>query len=169
LEWLEFVRNQVFEASTRSELPYDTLRASGVELPEIELYFTMSSDQSDQHFGNLAISSEFCSVGTMPWKCMFTIDERKPENCRVNFDANLYDRNEMRVVLDRYLRFLEAAAHGPELPIRKLLMVAGARPIRWTCANYGAPFYKFITDFYASSPLLKMCWRPIKRRLISAG
>src|SRR5215471_21112843 len=91
----------------------------------------MSSDQSDQLFGNLAISSEFCGVGTMPWKCMFVIDEEKPENCRVNFDANLYDRKEMHVMLDRYLRLLEAAARGPELPIRKLLMMAGPRPLRW--------------------------------------
>jgi hypothetical protein len=167
LEWLEFVRDQVFEASTRSELPYDTLRASGVEPPEIELYFTMSSDQSDQHFGNLAISSEFCGVGTMPWKCMFDIDERKPENCRINFDANLYDRSEMRVMLDRYLKLLEAAAREPELPLRKLLIIAGTRPLRWTCANYAAPFYEFITALYASSPLLKMCWRPIRRWTLS--
>ena len=167
LEWLGFVRDQVFEASTRSELPYDMLRASDVEPPEIEFYFTMSSDQSDQLFGNLAISSEFCGVGTMPWKCMFVIDEEKPENCRVNFDANLYDRKEMHVMLDRYLRLLEAAARGPELPIRKLLMMAGPRPLRWTCANYAAPFYEFITALYASSPLLKMCWRPIRRWVLS--
>jgi amino acid adenylation domain-containing protein len=163
VEWLEFVRNQVFEASTRSELPYDTLRASGVEPPEIEFYFTMSSDQSDQHFGNVTISSEFCSVGTMPWKCVFDIDERKPENCRVNFDAHLYDRKEMRVMLDRYLSLLEAAAHEPELPLTKLLRKTGAKPLRWMCANFAAPLYEFVTEFYASSPLLKVCWRPIRR------
>ena len=71
LEWLELVRDHVFEATTRAELPYDSLRASGVEPPEIEFYFTMSSDHPDQHFGDLAISDEFYSVGTMPRKCMF--------------------------------------------------------------------------------------------------
>ena len=169
LEWLEIVRDHVFEATTRGELPYDRLRASGVEPPEIEFYFTMSSDHTDQHFGNLAISDEFCSVGTMPRKCMFDIDERKPENCRVNFDANIYDRNEMRAMLDRYLRLLEVAAREPELPIGNLLRMAGARPLRWTCANYAAPFYEFVTAFYASSPLLKMFWRPIKRWVLSGG
>ena len=167
LEWLEFVRDQVFEASTRSELPHDTLQASGVVPPEIEFYFTMASDHSDQHFGNLTASSEFCSVGAIPWKCLFEIDERKPENCRVIFDATRYDRKEMRVMLERYLRLLVAAACEPELPIRKLLIIVGARPLRWTCANYAAPFYKFITAFYASSPLLKMCWRPIRRWVLS--
>lgn len=169
LEWLEFVRDHVFEATMRGELPYDMLRASGVEPPEIEFYFTMSSDHSDQHFGSLAISDQFCSVGTMPRKCMFEVDERNPENCRVNFDANIYDRNEMRAMLDRYLRLLEAAAREPELPIGNLLMMAGARPVRWTCANYAAPFYEFVTAFYGSSPLLKMFWRPIKRWLFSGG
>ena len=48
---------------------------------------------------------------------MFEVDEQKPENCRVNFDANAYDQNEMRVMVDRYLRLLEAAARGPELPL----------------------------------------------------
>jgi amino acid adenylation domain-containing protein len=168
LQWVEFVRHQVFEATTRSELPYDMLEVSAVEPPEIEFYFTMSKDHSDQHFGNLTVRNEFCSVGVMPRKCMFEIDERRSENCRVNFDANLYDRSEMRLMLNRYLRLLEAAGHEPELPIGRLLAKTGAKPLRWTYANYAAPFYELIKDFYASSPLLKMCWRPIKRLVLSA-
>jgi len=169
VEWLEFVRDHVFQATTRGELPYEMLQASGIEGPEIDIYFTMSSDHSDQRFGNLAISDEFCGVGTMPWKCLFEVDERKPENCRVNFDANRYDRNEMRAMLDRYLRLLEAAAREPELPIGDLLIMAGARPLRWTCANYAAAFFESVTALYASSPLLKIFWRPIKRWIFSAG
>jgi amino acid adenylation domain-containing protein len=169
LEWLKLVRDHVFEATTRGELPYDSLRASGVQPPEIEFYFTMTSDHSDQRFGDLAISDEFSSVGRMPRKCMFEVDERKPENCRVNFDANAYDRNEMRVMLDRYLRLLEAASREPKLPIGKLLAMIGVKPLRWTCANYAAPFYDSVTAFYTSSPLLKRCWRPIKRLVGLSG
>jgi hypothetical protein len=169
LEWLESVRDHVFEATTRAELPHDSLRTLGVQPPEIEFYFTMTSDHSDHRFGGLAISDEFYSVGRMPRKCMFEVDERKPENCRVNFDANAYDRNEMRVMVDRYLRLLEAAARGPELPLGDLLAVIGAKPLRWTCANYAAPFYEFVIASYASSPLLKLCWRPIRRWVLSGG
>ena len=169
LEWLEIVRDRVFETTTRSELPYqkirEQLRASGVEPPEIPIFFMMSSDHSDQHFGNLTISNEFWSVGTMPRECMVYVDERKPENCRVNFDANLYDRNGMRAMLDRYLRLLEAAAREPELPIGTLLTMIGAKPLRWKCA----PFYNFVRAFYASSPLLKMLWRPVKRWSLSSA
>jgi amino acid adenylation domain-containing protein len=169
LEWLELVRDCVFEATTRAELPYDSLRTSGLQPPEIEFYFGMSSDHSDIRFGNLAISNEFCSVGTMPRKCLFEVDEQKPENCRIKFDANTYDRNEMRVMLDRYLRLLEAAASEPELPIGKLLAMIGAKPLRWTFANYAAPLFEFASAFYASSPLLKLCWRPIRRLVLSGG
>jgi amino acid adenylation domain-containing protein len=127
LEWLEYVRDHVFEATTRGELPYDNireqLRATGVELPEMLFYFTMTRDNSDQHFANLVISTEFWSVGAMPSGCTIFVDEKKQENCRVNFDADTYDRNEMRSMFDRYLRLLEAVAEEPELPMGKLLMM----------------------------------------------
>jgi amino acid adenylation domain-containing protein len=125
LDWLAFVRDRVFEATTQGELPfssiYEQLEASGVELPDVQFYFTISKDHSDQHFGNLVISDEFWRVGTMPSGCTVYIDERKPKNCRINFDAGVYDRNEMKALLDQYLRLLEAAAREPELPIGELL------------------------------------------------
>jgi hypothetical protein len=62
----------------------------------------------------------------MPSGRTIYIDERKPENCRINFDANICDRNEMTVLLDQYLRLLEAAAREPELPIGELLVI-----MRW--------------------------------------
>jgi hypothetical protein len=133
LEWLEIVRNHVFEVTTRGELPYDHirehLRASGDEVPDMLFYFAMSRDNSDQHFGNLTIRDEFWSVGTMPSGCTVFLDERNPENCRVNFDANTYDQKQMRAMLDRYLGLLLAAAQEPEAPMWKLLM-----NMRWDAA-----------------------------------
>jgi hypothetical protein len=126
LAWLEIVRDHVFEATTRGELPYDTinehLQTTGEELPRPQFYFAMSRDHSDQRFGDIVIRDEFWKVGTMPSGCMIYIDERKPENCRINFDANIYDREEMRAMLNRYLQLLEAAAQEPQVPIGKLLM-----------------------------------------------
>ena len=166
LEWLEIVRDRVFETRTHSELPYEEvkqqLRADGIEPPEIGIIFAMSSDHSDQHFGNLVMSNELCSVGKMPWGCQFFVEAQKPENCRVHFDAGVYDRNGMRAMLDRYLRLLEAAAHEPELPIGKLLAMTGAKPLRWTCRNYAERFYE-------SAPLLKLFWRQVRRLASSSG
>jgi amino acid adenylation domain-containing protein len=165
MEWLEIVRDRVFETTTRSELPSEKLKewlqASGVELPSTPIIFMLSSDHSDQHFGGLAFSDEFWSVGTMPSDCTVYIDERKPENCRVNFDANNYDRNGIRAMLKQYLWLLEAAALEPELPIGTLLTVIGARPLRWKAAE-------FVRAIYDSSPLLKVLGRPLKRWLFSS-
>jgi hypothetical protein len=129
----------------------------------------MASDHSDQHFGDLTISNEFWSVGVMPPECTVYVDERKPEYCRVDFDAGLYDRNGIHAMLDRYLRLLEAASHEPELPIGRLLAKIGAKPLRWTCANYAAAFYEVLRPYYDSSPLLKMCLRRAKRWVSSLG
>jgi amino acid adenylation domain-containing protein len=166
LEWLEIVRDRVFETRTHSELSYEEvkqqLRADGIEPPEIEIIFAMSSDHSDQHFGNLVMSNELWSVGKMPWGCQFYVEAQKPENCRVHFDAGVYDRNGIRAMLDRYFRLLEAVAHEPELPIGKLLAMIGAKPLRWTCRNYAERIYE-------SAPLLKLFWRRVRRLASSSG
>jgi hypothetical protein len=93
------------------------LRAEAIEPPEFGIVFAMSSDHSDQRFGRLVISNELSDVGKMPWGCQFYVEAQKPENCRVHFDAGVYDRNGMRVMLDRYLALLAAVAHEAELPI----------------------------------------------------
>jgi nonribosomal peptide synthetase DhbF len=166
LEWLQVVRDRVFETRTHSDLSYEEvkqqLRADGIEPPEIGIVFAMSSDRPDQHFGNLVMSNELCGVGKMPWGCQFFIEAQKPENCRVHFDAGVYGRNGMRAMLDRYLRLLEAAAHEPELLIGKLVAMTGAKPLRWTCRNYAERFYK-------SSTLLKLFWRQVRKLASSSG
>ena len=168
LEWLQIVRDRVFETMTHSDPPFhkigEKLQALGVKQPVCPIVFMMSSYLSDQHFGNLAVSNEFWSVGKMPMGCTFYLD-RKPENCRVNFDANVYDRNGMRTMLDRYLRLLEAAAREPELPIGTLVTMIGAKPLRWKCE----PFYEFIKAFYSASPLLQTLWRRVKRWVLRSG
>ena len=97
----------------------------------------------------------------MPWGCQFFVEEQKPEHCRVDFDAGIYDRNGMRAMLDRYLRLLEIVAREPELPVGKLLAMTGAKPLRWTCRNYAERVYE-------GSTLLKLLWRGT-RRLISSS
>jgi hypothetical protein len=97
--------------------------------PEVQCYFTMSRDHSDQSFGNLVIKDETWRVGGMPAGCAVYIDERRPENCRISFDANIYDPGGMRAMLDRYLQLLEVIAEEPELPLLKLMMM-----MRWNAA-----------------------------------
>jgi amino acid adenylation domain-containing protein len=163
LELLDSVHNRVFETLAQSGLPFkkvrEQLRTVGIEPPQVQIDFLSARDHSDQQFGNLVISCESAITGTMPSGCGFYIDEKKPDNCHVYFDAGLYGRNGMRALLDRYLRLLEAAAREPEQLVGKLQMMAGTEPLRWTGAR---TFYKFLKPYYDSSPLFKMCWKHAK-------
>jgi len=164
------VRERLFETTARGDLPYgklhEWLQASGVELPDIRIFFMMSSDHSDRYFGNLTLRGDFWIEGAMPWgECTFYVDEQRPEHCRVSFDASFYDRNGMRTMLNRYLRLLEAAAREPELPIGTLVAMIGAKPLRWKYE----PFYESVRTFYDASPLLKTLWKPVKRWLLLVG
>jgi amino acid adenylation domain-containing protein len=126
LQWLETVRDDVFEATRRGELPFgiihEQLQAAGMHPPDVQCYFTMSRDHSDRHFGNIVISDETWRVGGMPRGLTVHIGEQKPESCRISFDANVYDRGEMRLMRDQYLRLLELIAAEPEQPLGKLMM-----------------------------------------------
>jgi hypothetical protein len=133
LQWLEAVRDHVFEAAKRGELPcgmiHEQLLALGKRLPEVQCYFTVSRDHSDKRFGNVIVSDETWHVGAMPRGLTIHIDERKPENCRISFDASAYDREEMRRMVDQFLRLLEVVAGNPELSLGNLMMAA-----RWNAA-----------------------------------
>lgn len=144
VEWLEIVHARVFETLAHSELPFDAiqkrLQAKGVKPPETDITFMLSRDNADQQFGNLAISNDIFSVGTMPSGCLFYVDEKAPANCHVRFDANRCGQKEMRALLDRYLRLLEVAAREPTTTIGMLLASLGAKPPRLMRAMYAAKF-----------------------------
>ena len=74
----------------------------------------------------------------------------------------LYEPKDMRALLDRYLRFLEAAACEPELPIGQLQTMIGVKPPRSMPARSATAFYRFVEPYYASSPLLQAIWRRAK-------
>jgi non-ribosomal peptide synthetase component F len=134
LEWLQAVHVRVFETLGHSELPFDTiqkqLQAAGIKPPETAITFMLSRDNSEQQFGNLTISNDIFSVGTMPWGWLFYVDEKAPANCHVRFDASRCERQDMRALLDRYVELLEIAAREPEVPIATLLTRLDPKPLR---------------------------------------
>lgn len=158
--WVEIVRDRIFETETRAELPfeelYEQLRAAGLRPPSVRILFAMSSDFPEHRFGGLTVTRRPYPVGKMPWGCQFYIDERAPENCRVDFDAGIYRREDMQGFVDRYLRLMEAAALQPGLPVGRLLKMSNHNPIRRKCANsltIAADFMKsWLTDAMVSKP-----------------
>jgi non-ribosomal peptide synthetase component F len=172
-QWLETVHSRVFETLAHSELPFDKiqeqLHAAGTKVPGTQISFMLSRDHSDQQFGSLMVAGERWSVGTMPQGCLFYVDAKVPENCQVRFDAGLYEPKKMRAMLARYLRLLEAASRGPELPIGQLQTMIGVKPPQLMRASFAATLYQFLEPYYASSPLLQRMWRSAKRWLPSSS
>ena len=158
--WVEIVRDRVFETEARAELPfeelYEQLRAAGLRPPSVRILFAMSADLLEHRFGGLTLTRRPYPVGKMPWGCQVYIDEHVPENCRVDFDAGIYHREGMQWLIDRYLRLLEAAALQPGLPVGRLLGMSSHNPIRRKYAyslTAAADFMKSrLTDAMVSKP-----------------
>ena len=159
MRWLQIVHKRVFETMAHSELPFEIvrrqLRTVGVKPPDFWVYCMSSRDHSDQTVGGALMSNEASIFGGMPGGCHFYNDQKKPENCRVYFDARRYAKKEMRVLLDRYLRLLEVAAHEPEKTIGGLQKMVGPKPLRCACTNYGWAVYEFFKSH--------ACWKVIRR------
>jgi acyl carrier protein len=133
-EWLETVRDRLFDTEARAEIPYEELyrklRAAGLKPPGVGILFTISADLGEQRMGDVSVIRRPYPVGTMPWGCQVYIDERVPGNCRVDFDANLYPPEEMAAMVDRYLRLLEAASRLPNMSIGRLVAMSSSNPVR---------------------------------------
>jgi non-ribosomal peptide synthetase component F len=93
-------------------------------------------DLAEQRFGGLTLKRIAYPIGEMPWGCQVCIDERNPENCRVDFNANLYEREGMQALVDRYVRLLEIASRQPELTIGRLVALSSDNSLRRAIANY---------------------------------
>lgn len=173
LEWLQAVHVRVFETLGHSELPFDTiqkqLRAAGIKPPETAITFMLSRDNSDQRFGNLTVSNDIFSVGTMPWGLLFYVDEKAPANCHVRFDASRCARQDMRALLDRYIQLLEIAAREPEVPIATLLTRLGPEPLRLRWAICAAKSKELLRWKSMRRSLKTWIRRPLKTWASSRG
>jgi hypothetical protein len=140
LTWIATVRDRLYETETHAEIPfeelYDALRAAGLKPPPVRVTFSLSADLAEQRFGGLTLKRIAYPIGEMPWGCQVCIDERNPENCRVDFNANLYEREGMQALVDRYVRLLEIASRQPELTIGRLVALSSDNSRRRAIANY---------------------------------
>ncbi len=146
LEWLEIVRDRVYETKMRSGLPHHMLlrelRARGIKPPTQQLMFVMPADYPDRPFGELTFSIESSGPGRMARGCRMYVSQSGDGVMR--FDAAHYRPNGMRALLDRYLRLLEAAASEPELPIGRLQTMLGAKPMHWALQRHRFAVHDFV-------------------------
>lgn len=124
-EWLSLVRDRLFETEKHADIPleelYERLHQSGLKPPALRIAFTMASEWSEQRIGDLVMKRRPQPVIEIPWGCQVVVDQKTPTNCRTEFDPRLYSREDIRALMDRYVRLLEAAAARPHLPIGMLV------------------------------------------------
>lgn len=144
--WIATVRDRLYETERHAEIPfeelYEKLRADGLTPPPVRVTFSMSADLAEQQFGGLKLKRIAYPIGNMPWGCQVWIDERNPENCRVDFNANLYDREGMQAMIGRYVRLLEIASQHPELTIGRLVALSSDNSLRRAVASYATRLHE---------------------------
>jgi hypothetical protein len=147
-DWVKSVRDQLFETERNAAIPfeelYTQLRALGLKPPNLEILFTMSSDWSKQRVDALTITRRPHPVVDMPWGCQVYIDQRTPENCRVEFDVGRYDRVAMQRLVDRYVRLLELSSARADATIGELVGISSSNPFRRAIARYSSKLSSFV-------------------------
>jgi amino acid adenylation domain-containing protein len=142
--WISSVRDCLYETEAHAEIPYeelyDALRSAGLKPSPVRAVFLLSTDLAEQQFGGVKLKRLAYPIGSMPWGCQVWLNERDPENCRVDFNANLYDHNAMRAMFDRYVRLLKIASRQPELTIGRLVALSSDNSLRRAIASYASRF-----------------------------
>jgi hypothetical protein len=128
--WLDIVRKRSLEFSEHNEIPVEHLREAlkreGVRLPDFYLIFNVSAHPVI-NFSGLQLSWSDQQM-TMPWGFAMAPDRLSEDtNCRTLFDARSYEPVEVRRLVDRYQRLLDAISRNADLPIAELLVVSRQR------------------------------------------
>jgi hypothetical protein len=131
LDWLSLVRSGALEAERLTEIPYELLRqelrSRNVVLPPIQVLFHMSTHRLNLRFAGLRLTPMRRCEPFMPWGFTMAHDANDEErDCRVTFDARIYDPPGVRVFVARYKRLLDAVSRHPDRSLQELLAMSPA-------------------------------------------
>ncbi|HSJ02117.1 MAG TPA: condensation domain-containing protein, partial [Verrucomicrobium sp.] len=123
--WLGRVRTLVTEVHGRADLPYEVLcqelRQGGVEPPEVRVIFSISGRLPPMSVAGLQIMPVKGRSHRMPWGMSLLFHRwTESQDCNCNFDANLYESEGMRALLETYKTMLALVAEFPDVPMHQL-------------------------------------------------
>ena len=125
-EWLCIVRGTVSAAEARGDIPYEELIkelvAQDITPPKIRVIFNTSTDHPILRFADLELIPRSYLQRHMPWGFSISLDHRNHgKDCRLDFDAGLYDPAGVRDFIGHYDNLLDAVSRQPDVPIRELI------------------------------------------------
>ena len=128
-EWLVIVRQDMLAAEARSALPFEKLceelDRNGVQRPAIQVIFQVSQNVRQMEFADLRMIWMEQQFESMPWGFSMNPDEHAEQhNCRVAFDANIYDPVGVRAFVERYKQLLDAVSRQPDRSLAELLAMS---------------------------------------------
>lgn len=132
--WLGEVRAAVLEVNEHTELPYETLMEElareGVRLPGIETLFAIAEVRPPLRFGGLELGiAARTKDHYMPAGFVFQVNRiRELDDCRIEFDANIYDPVQVRGFIARYQRLAEAFCGDRDRALNDLVAASAEQP-----------------------------------------
>jgi acyl carrier protein len=133
-DWLSEVRSHTTAAEARCEIPHEELRTRlqdlGGALPEVSVIFgaQLGFTRADSHFAGLRVTRpDMAKTATMPWGFSIGLHEHDDrQQCRISFNACIYDPVGVRQFIGRLLGLLNATTRHPDRPIGELLALREA-------------------------------------------
>jgi non-ribosomal peptide synthetase component F len=139
-DWLSIVRDVAMAADARGAVPFELLctelQRAGVARPPIEVIFQVSQNRRVMKFADVTMIWMEQHFQSMPWGfCMNPDQHAEHYNCKLSFDANIYDPAAVRAFVARYKRLLGAVSRHPELPVGELVAMSRLTPLRSAVAG----------------------------------
>jgi len=130
VNWLLEVREIIGKADANSFIPHDELRNElhhrGIELPYIQVIFSATRRDTAVQMGDMTVKRGRKSlVTTMPWGFSLNFDENdEVQNCRVSFDAHIYNPTGVLRFIERFKRLLDAVSRHSDKTLEELLTMS---------------------------------------------
>ena len=132
--WLAEVRSAVLDVNEHTELPHETLMEElareGVVLPGLETVFALAEYRQPVRFAGLELGpAQRSTEHYMPAGFVFQVNRLfELDDCRIEFDANVYDPAQVKAFIARYQRLAGGFCGELDRPLGELVKSSAEEP-----------------------------------------
>jgi hypothetical protein len=128
------VRGHVVALQANAEIPRrqlgEEMAALGIAVPPLPVLMHVRTPHPPIRLAGMQLAWR-SAASPMRHAIVIGFDQfAEATNCFLSFDARLYDRETIEVLRSSLVRFFDAAAADPDLPLGAVIEQAGVRPIQ---------------------------------------